>query len=63
VEANVICLCPDDHVRFDYGAIVISDSFDVVDALSGTTLGHLHIVAGHEIDVAHVLYHREHFRV
>jgi putative restriction endonuclease len=62
-EANVICLCPDDHVRFDYGAIVITDGLDVVDALNGAKLGKLRTVAGHKIDPAHIRYHREHFAI
>jgi putative restriction endonuclease len=63
VESNVLCLCPDDHVRFDYGAIVLTDEFEVVDALTGTTVGRLRTVTGHAVDVAQVRYHREHFTV
>jgi putative restriction endonuclease len=63
VEANVICLCPDDHVRFDYGAIVLTDTLEIVDTIESASLGQLRTVAGHVIDPAYVRYHREHFTV
>ena len=63
VEANVICLCPDDHVRFDYGAIVLTDTLEILDTMEGTSLGPLRTVAGHVIDPAYARYHREHFTV
>lgn len=61
VEANVLCLCPNDHVRFDYGAIVISDALEIIDTLTGKTLGRLHTVPEHHVDPAYLSYHREHF--
>jgi putative restriction endonuclease len=63
IEANVLCLCPDDHVRFDYGAIVLTDTLEILDAIESTSLGQLRTVAGHVIDPAYVRYHREHFAV
>jgi putative restriction endonuclease len=63
VEANVICLCPDDHVRFDRGAIVVTDALEITDTLTGTQLGQLRTVAGHTIDAANIRYHREHFTI
>ena len=41
VLGNVLCLCPNDHVRFDYGAIWLDDRLYVVDAQLGK--------AGHRI--------------
>jgi putative restriction endonuclease len=61
VESNVICLCPNDHARFDYGAIVLTDTLEILDAINGTSLGQLTTAHGHAIDLEHVRYHREHF--
>jgi putative restriction endonuclease len=61
IEANILCLCPDDHVRFDYGAVVVTDALDVMDTITGANLGQLRTVAGHVVDVAYTRYHREHF--
>jgi putative restriction endonuclease len=60
-EANVLCLCPNDHVRFDTGAIMVAADLRVVDAATGSVLGRLRTVAGHSIDPAHLEYHRERF--
>lgn len=59
VESNVLCLCPTDHVRLDYGGIVITDDLDVVNALTGIAIGPLRTIPGHRIDLAHVRYHRQ----
>jgi hypothetical protein len=32
--ANVLCLCPNDHVRFDLGAIWLDDQLQVVRKVS-----------------------------
>ncbi|MFD5324244.1 YDG/SRA domain-containing protein [Streptomyces sp. NPDC127092] len=34
VEGNVLCLCPNCHVRLDRGAIYLTDTFQVVDRFS-----------------------------
>jgi putative restriction endonuclease len=54
---NVLCLCPNDHVRLDRGVIGIDGNLDVVDFLAGRTVGPLTLRAGHEVDVAHAQYH------
>jgi putative restriction endonuclease len=54
VLENVLCLCPNDHVLFDHGAISIADDFQ----LMGKS-GCLRIAKKHEIDPAHLKYHRE----
>jgi len=59
VPGNVLCLCPNDHVRFDNGAIYLLDDFTIVDALEGKKLGRLRLHHKHRIDLAHVRYHRE----
>jgi predicted restriction endonuclease len=60
-EGNVLCLCPNDHVRFEFGAIVIEDDLSVRDRMTGETIGGLRTVPKHQIDGAHLKYHREHF--
>lgn len=56
--ANLLCLCPNDHIRFDRGSIVLSDSLEIVAADSGETLGDLLIDDDHWLDPALVGYHR-----
>ncbi len=60
-EANVLSLCPNDHVRFDTGGIVVHDDHRIEDTASGATVGRLRTVPGHSIDPAHLAYHRERF--
>lgn len=60
VTSNVLCLCPNDHVLFDKGALFLEDG--KVHRLSdGAVLHELRTVAGHAINWAHATYHREHF--
>lgn len=54
---NVLCLCPNDHVRLDRGAIVVNDTLEVVDVATGTTTP-LTVRAGHVLDLESVRYHR-----
>lgn len=61
VASNVLCLCPNDHVRFDTGAIVISDGLEIIDAVHDRTLGLLRCIEGHDVDEAMLRYHREMF--
>ena len=58
VASNVLCLCPNDHIRFDEGALFVDADGNVVDALSGTILGPLRTAAGHVPDLAQLAYHR-----
>lgn len=55
---NVLCLCPNCHVRFDAGAIALNDDFEVVDQLSGQVLGRVRTAPGHAVAVRFVDYHR-----
>ncbi len=54
---NILCLCPNHHVLFDYGSIAIDDDF----TLLGTE-GHLVVHPQHRISREHLRYHREHYR-
>lgn len=58
VPENVLCLCPNDHVRFDYGAIYVDPNGHVVETDTGKDRGPLRQVAGHVVDSAHLAYHR-----
>jgi putative restriction endonuclease len=57
----VLCLCPNDHVRFEFGSIFMGDDLSITDRASGAKIGSLRVVAGHEIDHAHLAYHRDRF--
>jgi putative restriction endonuclease len=56
VPSNCLCLCPNDHVRFDRGVIAIQDDL----SLLGVD-GELYVVPGHAIDPDHLRYHRDHY--
>ena len=58
LESNMLCLCPNDHKRFDGGAIVITDALRVIEVETGETLGRLRTTRRHRIDVEHVGFHR-----
>ncbi|MFF3300825.1 HNH endonuclease [Streptomyces sp. NPDC002908] len=58
VAANVLCLCPNHHVLFDFGALIISDTLIVTDQCSGVSLGQLREAPGHEIGREYLAYHR-----
>jgi putative restriction endonuclease len=62
VKENVLCVCPNDHVRFDHGAIYLTDKLTVVDGSSRTELGQLRLAKGHPIELRYIAYHRELFR-
>lgn len=63
VQGNVLCLCPNDHVRFEFGSIVIDDDLIVIDRISGQPVGELRLVRAHTVDKSHLKYHREHFDI
>lgn len=56
VSSNIICLCPNHHVLFDLGAIVIADNFSLIG-----DEGCLSVDPAHEIRIEYLRYHREHF--
>jgi len=57
IEANVLCLCPNCHVLFDSGAVMINDNFTLI-GVSGS----LRLARKHFIDVAYISHHRNHFK-
>jgi putative restriction endonuclease len=63
VAGNILCLCPNDHVRFEFGALIIEDDFGIVDTATGARVGELRTVAHHTIDAANLAYHRERFNL
>lgn len=59
VEENILCLCPNDHVRFDCLAIAISNDLQILDTVAGKQIGRLSEVTGHSVEQAHIAYHRK----
>jgi putative restriction endonuclease len=55
---NILCLCPNDHVLLDTGAIVIRDDLVVVERGDGRQIGRLLAARGHTVDPAQLAYHR-----
>jgi putative restriction endonuclease len=53
---NLLCLCPNHHVLFDYGSIAIDDDF----TLRGI-VGQLIVKPEHTINLEHIRYHRVHY--
>lgn len=60
VPSNVLCLCPNDHVMFDKGALYL-EAGKVRRSSDGAVLSDLRTVSSHKINWDHVAYHREHF--
>ncbi|MED7930408.1 HNH endonuclease [Nonomuraea sp. LP-02] len=58
VAGNLLCLCPNDHVLFDQGAIIVKDDLTVVNQLTGESRDALRTVPGHDVDRQHLTYHR-----
>lgn len=62
VAGNILCLCPNDHVRFIYGELVIEDDLRIVDR-SGNIVSTLRVAPGHSIGREFLEYHRAHYRL
>ena len=58
---NVLCLCPNDHVRLDRGAIGFDGSWNAVEISTGAVLSALTVHPKHVLDSAHAAYHRAMF--
>ena len=56
--ANVVCLCPNDHVRVDRGVLGFEDDWSVIEISSGARVGALTIRPEHPLDPVHARYHR-----
>lgn len=61
VESNVLCLCPNDHVRFEFGTYVVEDDMTITDRIGGRSVGSLRTLSGHDVDRSQLAYHRERF--
>lgn len=57
--ANLLCLCPNDHILFDRGALTLTDDLKIRDELTGQVKDRLRQAPHHTIDPAHVAYHRD----
>lgn len=55
-EDNLLCLCPNHHVMFDYGGFAILDNFELIGIE-----GKLTIMESHQINREYLKYHFEHF--
>lgn len=55
---NILCLCPNHHVLFDYGGVAIDDDFTLI----GQD-GRLMVDFRHRINREHLRYHRERYRI
>ena len=58
---NILCLCPNHHVLFDSGAVVITDELELVDTTSGRRLGRLRTEPTHQVAPEFIRYHRARF--
>lgn len=58
VEENALCLCPNDHLRFDNGAFYLTDDLKIVNSMTGALLGELRTHKEHRIGVQYIRQHR-----
>ena len=56
---NVLCLCPNDHVRLDRGVLVISDDLHVIERATDRVIARLRLVPEHRPAARHLTYQRE----
>ncbi|MFD8900185.1 HNH endonuclease [Streptomyces ardesiacus] len=55
---NLLCLCPNCHVLFAFGARALTDDLRIIDTVTGTHLGQLNGHRWHRIDVRFIRHHR-----
>lgn len=55
-EDNLLCLCPNHHVMFDYGGFSILENYELIGIE-----GNLKIIKNHHINKEYLKYHLEHF--
>jgi putative restriction endonuclease len=53
---NIICLCPNHHVKFDFGGFTILDDNELLGEK-----GNLSVHKHHSLNKEYLRYHREHF--
>ncbi|MFD9428721.1 MULTISPECIES: YDG/SRA domain-containing protein [unclassified Streptomyces] len=58
VLGNVLCLCPNHHVLFDQGMLIINDDLTVMARADSTVLGRLRETPDHRLDRQHFARHR-----
>jgi putative restriction endonuclease len=58
---NVLCVCPNDHVRIDYGEIGFDSSWNVIQLATGQVISPLTIHPKHRLNQAHATYQRSLF--
>ncbi|MEV6166306.1 YDG/SRA domain-containing protein [Streptomyces sp. NPDC052052] len=66
VEGNVLCLCPNCHVRLDRGAVYLTDDFHVVDRYAkglNSRMLPLRVVEQHRIGKRFLQAHRRFWRI
>jgi predicted restriction endonuclease len=56
IPGNVLCLCPNCHVLFDSGGLIIDASLQL--HVGGQVTGQLRTHPSHDIDAEHLAYHR-----
>lgn len=56
---NLLCLCPNHHVMFDFGGFAIESDFSLIGEVSGNLI----VKAGHKINLDFLKYQRQHFTV
>ncbi|MEU1919619.1 YDG/SRA domain-containing protein [Streptomyces albogriseolus] len=64
VEPNIICLCPNCHVRLDMGAVTLDDDRNLIPRaplLGVSLLPQLRVREGHYVHPAYLRYHREYW--
>ncbi|MFJ4706447.1 YDG/SRA domain-containing protein [Streptomyces anulatus] len=66
VDGNVLCLCPNCHVKLDRGVLYITDDFRAVDrfaAESGPSVVPLRMVSGHRVQERFIRAHRRFWNI
>lgn len=58
VTSNVLCLCPNHHVLFDLGALLVTDALVVIERHTGRRIGQLAKRPGHQVEPQYLEYHR-----
>lgn len=65
VEPNILCLCPNCHVRLDIGAVAVDDDWSVIvraDLSGARLLSRLTVRDGHRVQPEYLRYHRRYWR-
>jgi predicted restriction endonuclease len=57
VMENVLCLCPNCHVLFDFGALIVQADHSLL--LNGQPYGNLRLHPNHQVDGKYLAHHRE----